>query len=223
MMETLLKLPGQHSGAGENIPAYDFDDDLMDKLENSATPLLKVYPFPFRAIVAGRGSCLDQEIRLDRALADHVPVYRRKGGGCSVFLDPGNLIVSIAFPARGFSGIQQLFNMASQWLIRALSNLNIKGINQDGVSDLVIDSQKIGGSCFYRAKGLGYYSASILVAPDLAAMAHYLKYPPREPDYRKGRSHGNFVQGLGTFFPDLTADFLARQLQKSLAFEMNRV
>ncbi len=133
-----------------------------------------------------------------------IPIFRRKGGGCSVFLDPGNLIVSVVFPAKGFLRIQTLFNRASQWLIeglkKGLKNANMTTLYQDGISDIVINNKKVGGSCFHRAKGIAYFSTSILVSADQHLMQQYLQIPPREPEYRKGRSHTNFTTTLDIHF-----------------------
>lgn len=195
---------------------YAFDEGLIQQAKTSVEPVAGIYPFGSKAVVAGRGSDLDQEIHLDRVQEDNLPLYRRRGGGCTVFLDPGNLIVSIAFPADGFGGIQGLFDKASDWLIQGFQTLGFSGIYQDGISDLVKDDRKIGGSCFYRAKGIAYYSASILVAPDLDGMDWYLAHPPREPVYRRGRSHKEFVSGLDLWFPGISIGKLCRALRMVL-------
>jgi lipoate-protein ligase A len=196
--------------------AFDFDRDLLDAVKLSNLPEFKVYPFPFNALVAGRGSNLAQEIRLPLCKEDNIPVYRRMGGGCSVFLDPGNLVISIAFPAQGFSGIQRLFNQCSNWLIKGFNCLGLSGLYQDGISDLVMDNRKVGGSSFYRSKGFGYYSAAILVSPDLTLMEKYLRHPPRQPDYRRNRSHREFVTGLDGYFEGTTMTELAGRLKETL-------
>ncbi len=86
------------------VPSFDFDKDLLEWVKRSNLPKFKIYPFPFKAVVAGQGSNLAEEI-MPCCREDKIPVYRRMGGGCSVFLDPGNLIVSTAFPAQAFSVI----------------------------------------------------------------------------------------------------------------------
>ncbi len=202
--------------SGIQIREFDFDRDLLASVKASSIPLSAIYPFDRDAVVAGRGSDLSQEIRLSGVRADNVPVFRRMGGGCSVFLDPGNLIVSIAFPARGFGGIQTLFNLCSQWLIQGFADMGVSGIYRDGISDLVMENRKIGGSCFYRTKGFAYYSAAILVTPELDKMAAYLRHPPREPEYRKGRSHKDFLTGLDRFLPHITVNRLVQSLTACL-------
>ena len=194
------------------VKDYAFDRDLLTKVKKTGQPEAAVYPFAFPAVVAGRGSDLDREIRMPLCRDDQIPVFRRKGGGCSVFLDPGTLIVAMAFPAEGFAGIQGMFHFCNNLVIQGCASLGLTGIYQDGVSDLVLENRKVGGSSFYRSKGLAYYTASLLVSTDLDAMDRYLFHPPREPAYRKKRSHREFVVCLDRTFPGLALADLSAQL-----------
>jgi lipoate-protein ligase A len=199
-----------------NVLPFIQDESLISAMKKKEDPQFFCGPFPHSAIVIGRGSSINEEVQMDNVLSDAIPVFQRKGGGCAVFLDPGNLIVSIAFPAKGFLQIQSLFQRASVWLIRGLKQSGIKTIYQDGISDLVIDNKKAGGSCFYRAKGLAYFSASILVSCDLNLMERYLYPPPREPEYRRGRCHKDFITSLDYHFPAVTVQSLTRNLKMNL-------
>ncbi|MCA1784984.1 MAG: lipoate--protein ligase family protein, partial [Desulfobacteraceae bacterium] len=194
------------------VRVYDFDQDLLAQVRQTGQPGVAVYPFAFPAVVAGRGSDPDKEINLSLCTADGIPVFRRMGGGCAVFLDPGTLIVSIVLPAKGFAGIQRLFNFCNQLLIRGFAAMGLTGIFQDGISDLVLADRKVGGSSFYRSKGIAYYTASLLVSTDLDVMERYLPHPPREPVYRRKRSHREFVTCLDRAFPGLTMADLSAQL-----------
>jgi lipoate---protein ligase len=200
-----------------NIKPFAWDDVLIESVTTKNLSKFSCYPFLQTAIVAGYGSNLSKEIRLEKLFMDHIPIYRRQGGGCSVFLDQGCLIVSIAFPAKGFSGIPALFNRCTRWLLRGLTKTGINGVYQDGISDLVIDNHKIGGSCLKRSKGLAYFSSCLLVSSDLDRMEYYLKHPPREPAYRNGRRHNDFVRNINQYHHEVTIQDLAPGLEKNLA------
>ncbi|WDP90214.1 MAG: hypothetical protein HUN04_11075 [Desulfobacter sp.] len=195
----------------KKILPYDFDDDLMEFVQVGKGPDVRIRPFDHTAVVAGRGSDLNLEIHMEDVRAAGIPVYRRKGGGCSVVLDPGNLMVTLALPAPGIGGIRELFDSCTRWLIRGFRDLGIEGIYQDGVSDLALDGRKVAGSCFYRTKGAALYSAAVLVNADLDLIDRCLSHPPREPGYRRGRSHKDFLTRLDRFIPGLTAEGLARK------------
>jgi lipoate---protein ligase len=208
---------GADPALSPRVRSYEFDRDLLASVKETGQPGVAVYPFAFPAVVAGRGSDLDKEIRLPLCRDDNIPVFRRQGGGCAVLLDPGTLIVSMALPAQGFDGIQRLFNFCNNRVIQACASMGLTGICQDGISDLVLENCKVGGSSFYRAKDLAYYTASLLVSTDLDAMDRYLFHPPREPAYRRHRVHKEFVMRLDQAFPGLTPAHLSKGLHQYLS------
>lgn len=179
-----------------DIPPYALEDDLLDGLDADGEPHTRVYTLPQPVVVLGRGSKPAVELHLDACLADGVPLLRRRGGGCAVVLDPGNVIVATARPAAGIGGNQAHFDRLTDWLVEALAALGHPGVRKRGISDLALGDRKVGGSCIYRRKGALLFSASLLVHPDLDAVERYLAHPPREPDYRRGRGHREFIGRL---------------------------
>jgi lipoate-protein ligase A len=178
------------------IREYNYDNDLIENVKLTCKPALKVYQPTETAVVLGRGSDPIKEINYTLCDLDGTPLYQRSGGGCAVVIDPGNVVVSVVLPTEGFSNNRRYFNKLSQWLIDKLENIGIHGVYQDGISDLVYNNKKIGGSSIQRTKDYLYYSTTLLVKPEVNLMERYLAYPPREPEYRKGRSHSDFVGTL---------------------------
>jgi lipoate-protein ligase A len=89
-------------------------------------------------------------------------------------------------------------------------------VHQAGISDLARDDRKVGGACIYRSRGLLYYSATVLVDPDITRITRYLAHPPREPDYRRGRAHADFVLGLAAHGEVHSAAELEARLHRQL-------
>jgi len=81
-------------------------------------------------------------------------------------------------------------------MIERLAEVGVPEVRCQGVSDLAVGDRKIGGSCIYRTKGLLLYGTTLLVDPELSLLKRYLPHPPREPEYRRGRSHAEFVTSL---------------------------
>ncbi len=175
---------------------YDLDDDLMAQARGDNQPRVRVYQFDHIAVVIGRGGKQELELHTENIAADNIPLYRRAGGGCSVVLDPGNVIVSLALPLPGIGQIKTAFNAVTDWMIAGLAASGVPDVVQRGVSDLVIAEQKIGGSCVYRTRGLLYYSTTLLCEQKMPLIGKYLQHPPREPEYRQGRPHQQFVGSL---------------------------
>jgi lipoate-protein ligase A len=205
------------------IQPYTFDEELIEATRNDSLARLAVHRPDRVGVVLGRGSRIDAEIYEQACLRDAIPVMKRRGGGCAVVLDPGNVIVSLVVPAKGISLAKACFARISRWLIAGLDQAGIRGVACRGISDLALGDRKIGGACIYRSRGFLYYSTTLLVRPDLKLVERYLKHPPREPDYRAGRSHAEFMGRLNPDpWPGGTVELagaLRRILRPGLALE----
>lgn len=178
------------------FPPWTRDEDLIAEVARNVRPRVRVVVCPAVEVIIGRGGRADRELDLDAIRGDGVPVYRRRGGGCAVVLDPGNLIVSVAAPMTGVGGVTSAFRVLTDWLTEGLAAAGAPSVTAAGVSDLALDDRKVGGSCIYRTRGLVYYSSTLLADPDLDLVERYLPHPPREPDYRRGRAHVEFMGKL---------------------------
>lgn len=196
--------------SGLSISPWIDDEPLIEAVRADGQARWTLRPYESTAIVLGRGSKPEVELHLDAVLADGVPVFRRRGGGCAVLLDPGNLIVSVVQPLPGIGGSKAAFARLSAWLIEALAAAGAPGVEQRGISDLVLGNRKVGGSAIYREQGLLYYSSTLLIDPNIAGMERWLAHPPREPEYRAARRHGEFLGALPNAFDhDTLRDILS--------------
>ena len=198
------------------ILKYTFDNPLIEKTIRDRSPGLSIYTPDESFIVLGFGSKSEIELNVDEVETDGIDVYRRRGGGCAVVLDPGNVIVSVTLPSSGFGRINEYFEGISKWLIDGLRMSGVDRVYREGNSDLVIENRKIGGACMQRKRDFVFYSASILVNPQIELMEKYLKHPPREPEYRKRRHHEDFVGSLSDFSSIPEAKALVDKLKENL-------
>lgn len=125
-----------------------------------------------------------------------VPIVRRKGGGGTVVLGPGCLILTFAFPARDLFGNSRYFRTINDLWGEALDSCGVAGVQTRGISDLAVGDRKIAGTSIFRRKHLLVYQGSLLVDPDFAQIERLLAHPSREPDYRAGRRHREFLASL---------------------------
>jgi lipoate-protein ligase A len=105
----------------------------------------------------------------------------------------------------------------------ALQHCNIKGLSQRGLSDICIGDKKILGSSLYMPRGRAHYQASLLVHCDLNIMFKYLKHPSREPDYRRGRRHEDFLTTLKFENYDIPMFELKKNIEKELHVNLRTV
>jgi len=199
------------------IASYDTDDAMLTAVRTDGVTRLAVTRPAAPLVVLGAGSKPERELHLEAIAADGVPVVRRAGGGCSVVVDTGNVVVSLALPALGLPGIRTVFDWVSSFVIEGLARIGLSGVTCQGVSDLAIGDRKIAGACIHKDRSLVYYSVTILADPDLGLLPRYLQHPPREPEYRRSRGHLEFVRALADLDPAWTAPRLAAALDAALA------
>ncbi len=190
------------------------DEDILHFTLETGRISYRVYQPHVTEIVLGAGCLPEREINLDVAVKDGISVRRRKGGGGTVVLSPGQVVVTLA--ARVSSPFRNTVYMhrINQLIIDALAELGVTGIEHRGISDLAIGERKILGSSLHRKKLFLFYQSSLLVENDLLLFERYLKSPPREPEYRKGRSHSEFCTNLRSEGFDITAEEAAEGIRR---------
>ncbi|MCK5742145.1 MAG: lipoate--protein ligase family protein [Chlorobi bacterium] len=149
-----------------------------------------------RAVVIGNSNKAVNTVDIPNAEKDGVSVYKRNSGGESVVLTENMLIISIAKNIEKFGNSKEMFNQYNNLIIEGLSKLGIKNLGLKGISDIAIGEKKILGSAMYRNKDRSFYHAVLNVSEDIDIITRYLRHPEREPDYRSGRSHKEFVTSI---------------------------
>lgn len=147
-------------------------------------------------IVLGRSNSADNAIYIDLAEKDGVRIVKRPSGGESVVLSPSMMVFSSKFLLKKESSPAALFKMVNTHLIESLSNAGIKNLSSKGISDLTINDKKILGSSMYLKNNYLFYHAVLNISEDVSLISKYLKHPSKEPEYRQGRAHKEFITSL---------------------------
>lgn len=198
-----------------DVKEYDLpDQELLE--DNSSTYRYMVWEPGVLCIVLGQSNHLDQSVYVERAAADGVPVYQRPSGGETVVLSPGTLVVSILKRGDGLRSPRIYFNAYNKKIIQALGGLGVKNLSTNGISDICIYNQKILGSSIYRNKDRVFYHGVLNRAESVDVIERYLKHPLREPGYRVGRSHKDFVTSLAQQGYQFTGEEIRRALVEEL-------
>ena len=145
-------------------------------------------------VVMGAGRKAEEDVFLEHVAT--VPVLRRRGGGGTVVLSPGQLVLAVVTEVASPFQNLQYFQAINNWFRLALQPLGVSGIEDRGISDLAIGEKKILGTSLYRRRKILFYQASLLVDNDLSLFERYLRFPSRVPDYRSGRGHLEFCTNL---------------------------
>ena len=174
-------------------------------------------------LVLGNSQSPDIELNVTNVEADGVPVYQRKGGGGAVLLAPGCVCLAVRFPKRDDWGIHDYFAAGNGMLADAVAAVSGLRAVPRGISDLAVETtdglRKISGSSLYMPRSSALYLASLLVSARIEDWDRYLKHPSREPDYRGGRPHADFVANVDALAPGVTADGVAKSLRELMIDE----
>ena len=176
------------------------NDDIFARGAAGEKPFAYLYEQQQVEIVHGPSFVAEAELFADRCETDGVPITERRGGGGTVVLSPGTLVI-VAVGERHGGGkewARSVFHRVNGAIIAALGRAGVGGAAEAGISDIAVGGRKVLGSSLYMGSRppLFYYQSSLMVSNDLGLMDKYLRHPPREPGYRGGRGHGEFCTTL---------------------------
>lgn len=187
---------------------------------------LRNYVVNETCVVLGRSNKAELECNLDHTSADGIPILKRAGGGGTVLLYSGCAIVSLGLWLDHPFNNQYFFEQINDSVASSVNDIlnQTQPIRQRGISDLAVGDRKIAGTSMFRSKGYLLYQASIIVDLDIQLIERYLAHPSSEPDYRRGKSHRDFLAGLSEFDVNLSSQKLVEGFDKYLEVHlMNRL
>ncbi len=199
--------------AAENVA---LDEALLDAAEAGqlSDEVLRLWEPTSPAVIVGRSSQVAAEVDLDACRAASVPVLRRASGGAAIVTGPGCLMYGVVLRYAGREHLRLLDEVHRHVLSAVAAALGevVAGVKQLGTSDLALGRQKFSGNSVRCKRDHLLYHGTLLYEFDLTLIERLLKMPPRQPDYRRGRPHGEFVANLG-----VPAHVLRRILAKGFA------
>ncbi|MDR3012849.1 MAG: hypothetical protein LBU70_06530 [Chitinispirillales bacterium] len=196
------------------------NDDMFMNAASQKLPFVHIYEQQTIEIVHGP-SCraLDSEIFVDQCETDGVAITERRGGGGTVILSPGVLVVMVVGNKKNpREDAVEVFRRIHDHVITALCKAGIDNAIHEGISDIAVDGKKILGSSLYMGSKppLFYYQSSLMVYNDTSLMDKYLRHPPREPNYRQGRGHNQFCTTLKKLNMPIDIRELAKLIESEL-------
>ena len=205
--------------ASGHIHPYPTGEDIADP----DTLPFRVWIPERNFLVLGYSQEPEREFNLDAVGKHDIPVYKRKGGGGAVLLSPGNVCVALRFPRKPGFGIAEYFSAANGMIRAALRDALSLDLEPRGISDLAFEERKVLGSSLQLTRNSAVYLASILVSVDRVLLDELLRHPSREPDYRGGRVHHDFVRnlneipGLESLTPERVTEILRAYFPAAIA------
>jgi lipoate---protein ligase len=176
------------------------EEALLDEAEsgNWNREILRVWKPEECFVVIGRGSQIAGEVNLAATAQDGIPVFRRISGGAAIVAGAGCLLYAVMLSLKKrpqLAMVDEAHRFVMEQMLAALQPL-VPSMTHNGTCDLVLDGRKFSGNSLRVRRDWLLYHGTLLIDMNLQLIDRYLRYPPREPEYRKHRPHHEFVCNL---------------------------
>ncbi len=193
------------------------DEALLDEADATGrlAQVLRLWEPDRPMVVIGRSSKIAEEVDLAECRRRGVAVLRRASGGTAVVTGPGCLMYALVLGLARYPALRMV-DQAHRFVLgriaQALAPL-VDDVALRGTSDLAAGALKFSGNSIRVKRNHLLYHGTLLYDFPLELIGACLRRPPRQPDYRRGRPHGEFVTNLpldrGTLRQALIAAFHA--------------
>jgi lipoate-protein ligase A len=176
------------------------DEALLETAEQSAAQgeVLRIWEPPAPLVVIGRGSQRAAEVYVDRCRQRGIPILRRASGGAAIVAAPGCLMYAVVLSYKRHPHLRMI-DAAHRYVLtriaRALEPF-APGVRHQGTSDLAVGGRKFSGNSMRAKRDHLLYHGTLLYNLRLELIGELLASPPRQPEYRQGRGHLDFVANL---------------------------
>lgn len=160
--------------------------------------ILRIWEPPQPMVVVGRSSSISSEVNVSACRTDGVTVMRRCSGGAAIVAAPGCLMYAVVLSYDRRPDLR-LIDRAHHFVLETVATAIrplAPGLRHAGISDLAIGDRKVSGNSMRCCRRHLLYHGTLLYDMRLDLVERYLRQPPRQPDYRGGRSHDDFVANL---------------------------
>ena len=190
------------------------DEALLNDHEANGGPgVLRFWESSIFFIVIGYANKVAEETNLDACQKGAVPILRRCSGGGSVVQGPGCLNYSLILPVDAATGEAGTITGTNRFVMdrnrAACEALVGNAVAVDGHTDLTLAGRKFSGNSQRRRRDWFLFHGTFLYNFDVPLLGRWLRPPPRQPEYRRQRSHADFVTQL-----PVGADEIKRAMRK---------
>lgn len=176
------------------------DEALLETAEAAAGPceVLRLWESPRHVVVLGRSSNPASEVHLDVCRRRGIPVLRRASGGASVLIGPGCLMYAVVLSYQHRPQLRMI-EAAHRFVLERLCQAikpQVPDVMASGTSDLSRNARKFSGNSLRCRQRHLLYHGTIVYDLSMEIMAECLAAPPRQPAYRTGRGHQDFMNNI---------------------------
>src|SRR5262245_33651610 len=173
------------------------DEVLLEEAEvRGGSGVLRFWESDRHFIVLGYANRAEEEVHLEVCRVEGIPVLRRCSGGGTVLQGPGCLNYSLILPFDAAPPLASISGANCFILKRhreALATSTGLQLTMEGHTDLALGGRKVSGNAQRRKRTHLLFHGGFLLDFDPRLLTAVLRMPQRQPDYRRGRSHADFM------------------------------
>jgi lipoate---protein ligase len=192
------------------------DEALLNRGEAHGEEILRFWEPREYFVVVGYANQVETEVNLAACEVHGIPIYRRCSGGGTVLQGPGclnyTLILQIGMhpSLANISAANRFIMERNRGAVQSTPGRQPPAVSVRGHTDLALGERKFSGNSQRRHKHALLFHGTFLLNLDLPLVNELLRMPSRQPDYRNGRRHSDFLINL-----DVTAARLKTALRKA--------
>lgn len=191
------------SSAAENLA---LDEALLNEMdEHGGDPVLRFWESTRYFVVLGRACRLGDDVYTEACRRDNIAVLRRASGGGTVLQGPGCLSYALVLPLEWHSDLRDIRTtnrFILERIAQALRRWEPALVFRE-ISDLAVDGFKISGNAQRRTRRALLFHGTILHGLPIMLVSRYLKEPRKQPAYRAGRPHDQFLRTIDAPLQDV--------------------
>lgn len=185
--------------AAENLA---LDEALLEAAEAGDGPreVLRLWEGTQPMVVVGRASQVAVEVDVAQCRRRGIPIFRRTSGGAAIVTGAGCLMYAVVLSYQLRPHLRMI-DAAHRFVLDTVAEGLRASLGEQvqrcGISDLAIDGRmKFSGNSLRCCRSHLLYHGTLLYGFPLELIEACLLTPPRQPEYRAGRGHGEFVTNV---------------------------
>jgi lipoate---protein ligase len=175
------------------------DEVLLDACDAGGAEVLRFWEPQQYFVVLGYANETAREVNQGWCFENHIPILRRCSGGGTVLQGPGCLNYTVVLRTERDAAFQGI-SATNEYVMRhnqlALASLLGSPVQKLGHTDLAVGGLKVSGNAQRRKRQSLLFHGSFLLNFDIGMIEKALPMPSKQPDYRVGRSHTDFLMNL---------------------------
>jgi lipoate-protein ligase A len=184
------------------------DEALLDGCDERDGPeVLRFWESQEHFVVVGYSNRVEREVDVEACRELDIPILRRCSGGGAVLQGPGCLNYSLilrldSHPAlQTVTGTNRFIMERNRAALESLAPHFAPGashlaLSVRGHTDLAVEGRKLSGNAQRRKRHAVLFHGTFLLNADLDLVTRLLPMPSKQPDYRQGRSHKDFLENI---------------------------